>query len=351
MKEKVLIGMSGGVDSSVAALLLLRQGYDVMGVTMDLRPELPGQSGCGSAADAADAKRVAGKLGIEHRVLDLKERFRQDVIDYFAGEYAAGRTPNPCIACNRSLKFGAMLEAAKELGCQYIATGHYAHVAKEGGRWLLYRAPGGKDQSYVLYTLTQEQLSSTLFPLCGYTKPQIREMAAQAELPVANKPDSQEICFIPDKDYGAFLRKYTGKTPQPGEFVDSEGNVLGKHRGIPYYTIGQRKGLGVSFGKPMYVTKIEPAGNRVWLGPEGSQYRDSLLAGALNWIAFENPEQPFSAQAKIRYQAEPADAEVIPQQDGNARVVFREPQRSVTPGQAVVFYRGDLVLGGGVIME
>lgn len=354
-KQKVLLGMSGGVDSSVAALLLLKAGYDVTGMTMRLRPDAYMQQsasgGCCSLDDIDDARRVCYQLGIEHLVLNFTEQFERDVIQYFADQYAAGRTPNPCIACNRHLKFDAMLKKARLLGFDYIATGHYAVIEQNGsGRWLLKKAPASKDQSYVLYSMTQDQLAHTLMPLGVYTKPEARQMAEEAGLRVAHKPDSQEICFVEDNDYASFLERYTGVKSPEGEFVDAQGRVLGHHKGITHYTIGQRKGLGVSFGKPMYVTKIDAAHNRITLGEEGSQYAPSLVAEDLNFIPFDTLKEPLRAQVKVRYQARPAQAFLTPLGGGRVRVDFDEPQRSVTPGQAVVFYDGDLVLGGGVIV-
>lgn len=355
MKKKVMLGMSGGVDSSVAALLLLRAGYDVTGVTMRLRPdEYMQQSaagGCCSLDDIDDARRVAYKLGIEHLVLNFTDIFQKDVIDYFAAEYAAGHTPNPCIACNRHVKFNAMLRRAFELDFDYVATGHYAIVEQNAaGRWLLKKAPASKDQSYVLYSFTQYQLSHTLMPLGNYTKPQARAMAEEAGLPVAHKPDSQEICFVENNDYAGFIERYTGKAAPQGKFVDANGKILGTHKGITHYTIGQRKGLGISFAEPMYVTKIDPEKNQITLGCEGSQYANSLIAGDLNFIPFDKLEHEMEVTAKVRYQAQPAAAKLIPLADDTVRVEFIEPQRSVTPGQAVVFYDGDLVVGGGTII-
>lgn len=354
-KKKVLLGMSGGVDSSVAALLLLKAGYDVTGMTMRLRPDAYMQQsasgGCCSLDDIDDARRVCYQLGIEHLVLNFTEQFERDVIQYFAGQYAAGRTPNPCIACNRHLKFDAMLQKARLLGYDYIATGHYAVIEQNSaGRWLLKKAPASKDQSYVLYSLTQDQLAHTLMPLGAYTKPEARRMAEEAGLRVAHKPDSQEICFVEDNDYAGFLERYTGKKAPEGDFVDAEGHVLGRHRGITHYTIGQRKGLGVSFGRPMYVTKIDAVLNRVTLGEEGSQYASSLLADDLNFIPFDILDKPLQVHAKVRYQARPAEAVLTPVEHGRVRVDFAEAQRSITPGQAVVFYDGDLVVGGGTII-
>lgn len=348
-----MLGMSGGVDSSVAALLLQRQGYGVTGVTMRLRPDefmssTPG--GCCSLDDIEDARRVCYRLGIEHLVLNFTGEFERDVIAAFAEQYRLGLTPNPCIACNRHIKFGAMLRRARLLGFDYIATGHYALVERSGsGRYLLRRSPAAKDQSYVLYMLTQDQLSHTLLPVGRYSKPEIRAMAEQAGLPVAHKRDSQEICFVENNDYEGFLERYTGKKPKPGDFLDTAGHVIGRHRGITHYTVGQRKGLGVSFGKPMYVTKIDAGHNTVTLGEEGGQYSSSLTAAALNFIPFDTLDGGREIEAKVRYAAKPAKARLIPLPGGKARVDFYEPQRAVTPGQAVVFYDGDLVLGGGTI--
>lgn len=355
MKKKVLLGMSGGVDSSVAAAMLLENGYDVTGVTMELRPYIDSaseQGACGAVADIADSKKVADKLGIEHMVLDFTEVFNEAVISYFVREYQQGRTPNPCIACNAKVKFTALLDRAKRLGFDYIATGHYATVQYDNaiGRWLLRSTPSSKDQSYVLYTLTQEQLAHTLFPLAGMEKEAVRKIAKDYDLPVATKPDSQEICFVPDKDYVGFIEKYTGQKSSKGNFIDQNGNILGEHGGILRYTIGQRKGLGISLGKPMYVTAIDKAANTVTLGEEGSQYKSSLVAENLNFIPFDFPRREMAVEAKVRYQAKPAKAKLIPIDNSKVLVEFETPQRSVTPGQAVVFYEGDLIIGGGTIM-
>ena len=355
MSKKILLGMSGGVDSSVAALLLQRQGYEVTGVTMRLRPDeymCTSQSGgCCSLDDIDDARRVCYRLGIEHLVMNFTEEFERDVIEPFAKDYQAGRTPNPCINCNRYLQFEEMLRRAQQLGFDAVATGHYAIVRQnQNGRWLLYRSPAGKDQSYVLYSMTQRQLAHTLFPLGELEKPEVRRMAQEAGLPVAKKPDSQEICFVENKDYAGFIRRYTGKEPPAGDFVDAGGRVLGRHKGITHYTVGQRKGLGVSFPQPMYVNAIDAGHNRIVLGPEGSQYASELAAGDLNWIAFDEPPVELHVQAKVRYQARPAAARVLPDGEEKVRVLFDEPQRAVTPGQAVVFYQDDLVVGGGTIL-
>ncbi|OCN01193.1 tRNA 2-thiouridine(34) synthase MnmA [Clostridium sp. W14A] len=355
MKRKVMLGMSGGVDSSVAALLLQKAGYEVTGVTLRLSPDglMPErEGGCCSLADIEDARRVCYKLGIDHMVLNFKELFERDVIAPFAAQYEAGKTPNPCVACNRHIKFGAMLDRAELLGFDYIATGHYALIEQTPqGRWLLKKSPAAKDQSYVLYMLTQRQLAHTLLPVGSYPKPEIRRMAEEAGLTVAKKRDSQEICFVEDNNYGAFLERYTGRAAKPGDFLDETGNVIGRHRGVTRYTVGQRKGLGMSFGKPMYVTGIDAEHNTVTLGGEQERYAHALTAGDINLIPFDALEKETRAQVKVRYSAAPANAALSPLPDGRVRVKFESPQKSVAPGQAVVFYDGDTVLGGGTILE
>ena len=341
MKKKVLIAMSGGVDSSAAALLLLRQGYDCAGATLSL---------CEN--DASGARRIAEGLGIPFYVFDERERFARDVMDRFVSEYCAGRTPNPCIDCNRCLKFGAFLDRALAMGFDYIATGHYARVDYDEARGL-YRLLRGesraKDQSYVLYQLTQSQLSHLLLPVGSFEKPEIREQAAQAGLANADQADSQDICFIPDGDYVRFLHDYGGVTPQPGDFVDGAGRVLGRHRGLVCYTAGQRKGLGVSAGRPLYVISKNAGNNTVLLGDNGELFSSALLASRVNWIAGEIPAGKVHCTAKTRYSQKECEAVVTPLENGCAHVELLTPQRAVTAGQAVVFYDGDEVLGGGTI--
>lgn len=356
MKKKVMLGMSGGVDSSVAAALLLEQGYDVTGVTLKLRPDEymleSASGGCCSIDDISDARRVAYKLGIDHLVLNFTDIFSKKVIDYFVNEYKNGRTPNPCIACNTYVKFDAMLNRAEALGFDYIATGHYSIITydKDINRWLLKKSESSKDQSYVLYSMTQRQLSHTLMPLSSMDKSNARKIAEKYELPVAHKPDSQEICFVQNKDYAGFIEKYTNQKFLSGNFVDTSGNVLGKHNGIARYTIGQRKGLGISFGKPMYVVAIDAKSNTIVLDEEGGQYRNTLIATNLNFIPFDSLENEITVYAKIRYQSKPAKAKIIPLSKSTVKVEFECPQRSITPGQAVVFYDKDIVVGGGTII-
>ena len=346
--ETIFVGMSGGVDSSVAALILKKQGYRVAGVTMrifsDRLPKL------GSEQEIADARRVCEKLGIDHYVADLSEEFRCSVVDEFVAEYRRGRTPNPCITCNLQLKFGAMLDWALAHGADAIATGHYANCCfnRESGRYELHHTGSAKDQSYVLWRLSQEQLSRTRFPLLGMEKADIRRMATEAELPVAQKKDSMEVCFIEDDDHVRFIEEYTGTTDAHGCFVDQNGNTLGEHSGITRYTIGQRKGLGVAFGKPMYVIGLNTENNTVMLGEEGTQMTDTLTADHLNFVSIDVPTEPIRVEAKIRYQA-PAAPALLTVIGDTAHVKFDAPQRSITPGQSVVFYRGELLLGGGLI--
>lgn len=341
--KKIAVGLSGGVDSSAAAHILLEKGYDVMGIILRLKPENAADS------DIADAQRIADKLGIELLVLDRRDFFKKSVIDPFVAEYLAARTPNPCIECNYAIKFGAMLDYALENGCDGIATGHYARIEEKGGRFLLKRSESVKDQSYFLYRLNQFQLSHSIFPLEGMEKSLIREKAEAAGIHVAEKRDSQEICFVPNDDYIAYLSSL-GITSPKGNFIDKQGNILGEHNGIINYTIGQRKGLG-AFGKPMFVTGISAEDNTVTIGENGSQYSQSLVADRMNWIAFDNLNEPIRADVKIRFRAKEQPALITPNGDGTVTVVFDEPQRSVTPGQSAVIYDGNTVLGGGRIIK
>ncbi len=341
--KKIAVGLSGGVDSSAAAHILLEQGYDVLGIILRLKPEN------GADGDISDAQRIADRLGIELRVVDRRELFRKSVIDPFVSEYLAARTPNPCVECNYAIKFGTMLNYALENGCDGIATGHYARIENTGSRFLLKRSKSAKDQSYFLYKLNQFQLKNTIFPLDGLEKEFIRKKAEEAGIHVAEKRDSQEICFVPDDDYIAYLSSL-GITSPKGDFVDRDGNILGTHNGIINYTIGQRKGLG-AFGKPMFVTGISAENNTVTIGENGSQYSRGLVADNLNWIAFDKPEGSFRADVKIRFRAKEQPATVTPNPDGTATVIFDEPQRSVTPGQGAVFYDGDTLIGGGRIIK
>lgn len=354
MKKKVVVGMSGGVDSSVAAYLLKEQGYDVIGVIMQVWQEdkefEEREGGCCSLSAVGDARRVADKLDIPFYVMNFKELFRKNVIDYFIDEYMEGRTPNPCIACNKYIKFDAFLNKARALGAEYVATGHYATIAKENNRYFLKKsADDKKDQTYALYNLTQFQLSHTLMPCGEYPKERIREIAKEIGLLVHDKRDSEEICFIPDNNHGKYIEKQLPGKIKEGNFVDKNGNILGRHKGIVYYTIGQRKGLGIAFGRPVFVTDINPLTNEVILGSEKDIFKTELIAKDLNFMPFDILENEMKVTCKIRYSAKPSKATITPIHGGKVKVIFDEKQRAITKGQSVVFYDDENVIGGGII--
>lgn len=349
---KALIGMSGGVDSSVAAFLTLREGFECIGATMKLYTGRE-DGKCCSLEDVEDARSVAFRMGIPFYVFNFSADFDEKVMAAFVRCYLDGLTPNPCIECNRHLKFDRFLRRAKELGCDYIVTGHYARIAQtENGRFCLQKAVDeAKDQTYFLYTLDQDQLSHTLFPLGSLTKAQTRQIAEREGFVNAKKRDSQDICFVPDGDYLAFLESYTGKKSVPGDFLNEDGRVVGTHKGAAGYTLGQRKGLGLAMGEPVYVCGKDMAANTVTVGPNESLFRKALVACDWNWMAFEALTAPIRCKAKTRSRMLEQPAVVYPMENGLARVEFDEPQRAITPGQAVVLYNGDLVIGGGTITE
>ena len=352
--KKVLIGMSGGVDSSVAALLMKQAGFVCMGATMRLYEEPDCAGSCNAPENIADAQAVAERLDIPFCVLDFQKEFAQQVIHRFIASYESGMTPNPCVECNCHMKFDRMLSSALELGCDYVVSGHYAqiHYNKETGRYLLYKAKDHtKDQTYFLAGLNQYQLEHTLFPLGSLAKQEVREIAEEHGFLNARKRDSQDICFVPDGDYAAFMARYTGKTYAPGNYLDMEGNVVGRHQGAVSYTIGQRKGLGIALGKPVYVCGKNMADNTVTLGPNEALFTNALLGLDWNWLPFPALTEPLSVTAKIRHSQKEVAAVVYPEADGSARVEFEEAQRAISPGQAVVLYQGDMVVGGGTIAK
>ncbi len=356
-KPRVVVGMSGGVDSSVAAALLVEQGYDVVGVTMRLwteeRPEeLRGHQQCCSVEDIGDARRVAGQLGIRHYVMNFEREFRETVVDQFVAEYAAGRTPNPCVRCNEHIKYRALLDRLPALDADFVATGHYARVetdAATGRRMLLRAADPAKDQSYVLYMLGQDQLRHLLLPVGGLAKGEVREHARRLGLENADKPDSVEICFVPGNDYRAFVAPRV--EARPGEIRDETGTTVARHEGVLGFTLGQRKGLGVAVGEPRFVTAIDAERAIVTIGPEEDLFADTVEFGDVSWTAGESPEEGASIEAKARYRAEPAPATFTGAGANTASLRFDRPQRALTPGQALAIYRGEEVLGGGTILS
>lgn len=352
---RALIAMSGGVDSSVAAKLTIDKGYDCVGCTMKLYQNadagIPRDHTCCALNDVEDARSVARKLKMLYYVFNFTDDFRAKIIDKFVASYQRGVTPNPCIDCNRYMKFAKLFDRAKILNCQYIVTGHYGRITKDGAGYHLKKAlDSNKDQSYVLYSLTQQQLAHTLFPLGELKKTETRKIAEANGFRNAHKPDSQDICFVPDGDYAKIIELHTGiKSPQ-GNFVDTQGNVLGTHQGIIHYTIGQHKGLGLSLPYTMYVVKINPEDNTVVLGPQEALFSTKAIAKEFNWISGQAPAAPIRCRAKIRYRHPEQEVTVTPHAAGTVEIVFDEPQRAITPGQAAVLYDGDEVLGGGVIV-
>lgn len=377
--EKVVVGMSGGVDSSVAAYLLKKQGYEVIGVTMQIWQDedvcsMEENGGCCGLSAVEDARRVASALDIPYYVMNFKKEFKENVIDYFVEEYLQARTPNPCIACNRYVKWESLLKRSLDIGASYIATGHYASITKlPNGRYTIKKSvTPAKDQTYALYNLTQHQLAHTLMPVGDFAKDEIRTMAQELLLPVANKPDSQEICFVSDNDYAGFIQDYLEEEKatnadsldssikliakdyqglKPGNFVNTAGEVIGKHKGLIHYTVGQRKGLNLSMGRPVFVLELRPESNEVVIGNGDEVFSDRLRANRLNFMAIEDLDGEMEVDAKIRYSHKGAKCVIKKTGEDEVLCIFEEPQRAITPGQAVVFYQGDYVVGGGTIMK
>ncbi|HEY64168.1 MAG TPA: tRNA 2-thiouridine(34) synthase MnmA [Caldilineae bacterium] len=354
-RERIVVAMSGGVDSSVAAALLMEQGYEVVGVMLrlwaEVRPGLPSLNRCCSDEAVEDARRVASVLGIPFYLLNVERPFKENVVDRFIAGYASGVTPNPCLYCNRYIRFGRLLNYALGIGATALATGHYARVreAPDGTYQLLRAVDRSKDQSYVLYMVGQRELSHLRFPIGHLTKQEVREKARELGLPVAGKSESQEICFVVDGDYRRFLTDWAPEAVRPGPIVDREGNVLGQHKGLPFYTIGQRRGLGIAAREPLYVLELDVDRNAVVVGTKEELGRDRLTAARVNWIAGHPPEGEITVTAKIRYKGQEVAATVRPLPDDRVDVRFERPLRDITPGQAVVFYQGDVCLGGGII--
>jgi len=357
MGERVVVAMSGGVDSSVAAALLLEAGHDVIGVMLRLwaEPARNGSTGgptnrCCSLESVQDARRTADQLAIPFYVINVEGPFKAHVVDPFIAGYASGVTPNPCLSCNRNIRFGYLLDYAQTLGARYLATGHYARVRRLEDAFELWRGVDpAKDQSYVLSVLGQADLSRVLFPVGEYSKPEVRTMAAARGLPTASRADSQDLCFLADGDYRRFLADWAPEAVRRGEILDTHGRLLGEHRGLPYYTIGQRSGLGIAAAHPLYVVALDRARNAVIVGSAADLGRDHLRVAVVNWVAGAPPSQPLRCQVQIRYRARPADATVTPLSSGDADVRLDAPLRDITPGQAAVFYDGERCLGGGLI--